>query len=115
MHGKFVVHAEMAAARAAIERSGGELSALRGCTVYIARLAAKGEHYEDAMPCETCEGVLRACGLARAVYTPSGGVVGVRELGGGAAAPVGLSEAQCKWMGVSASLRACTPTEARAE
>ena len=75
VHGKFVVHAEMNAVRQALEASGGALTTLRGATVYLARLAPLGEYYEDAAPCERCEEVLRACGIARVVWTASAGEV----------------------------------------
>ena len=103
-NGKFVVHAEMVAVRSALEAAGGDLGVLRNGTVYVARLATRGEHYEDAAPCEMCEGVLRACGLAKAVHTRTCGKVGeVTLVDGGGEAKVGLSEAHCRWMGVSSA------------
>jgi deoxycytidylate deaminase len=101
VHGKFVVHAEMAAVRQALEASGGDLGVLRGACVYVARLSARSEHYEDAAPCEPCARVLRACGVGRAFFTTSRGTVDELEL---AVEPVAegccLSDAHCKWMGV---------------
>ena len=113
-HGKFVVHAEMAAVRAALTSSGGDLNAVRGACVYVARLASQGEHYEDGTPCEECEAVLRACGVARADYTTASGEVRSLELGGGgestsssASLPAALSDAHCKWMGVPSGWAQC--------
>jgi hypothetical protein len=105
--GKFVVHAEMAAARQALQAHGGDLSVLRGAIVYIARLATKGEHFEDGAPCRRCDAALRACGLARAVYTTAAGRVETLEFGedgeggsGGGGGDDVLREEAAVWMGV---------------
>ena len=93
VHGKFVVHAEMNAVRQALEASGGALTTLRGATVYLARLAPLGEYYEDAAPCERCEEVLRACGIARVVWTASAGEVCSCEYVAPTTAPMSAAEA----------------------
>ncbi len=75
VHGKFVVHAEMSALRQALEASEGALHPLRGACVFLARLSPLGEHLEDAPPCERCAAVLRACRIARVIWTASAGEV----------------------------------------
>ena len=69
--------------------------------IALARLSARGEHYEDGAPCADCERVLRACGLGRAVFTTTRGAVATLELDGAAAADR-LSDEDSEWMGVPA-------------
>ena len=103
VHGKFVVHAEMAALRQALEASGGQMAAVRGACVYVARLAAMGEHYEDAAPCEKCDAVLRACGVQKALWTATEGAVRICDYCSDAQADAQAllpSEEHCQWMGI---------------
>ena len=104
VHGKYVVHAEMAAMRQALEASGGQLGAVQGACVYVARLAPMAEYFEDAAPCARCEAALRACGVSRVLWTTTEGVVGSCDYSepppDAAAVPLGLTAEHCKWMGV---------------
>jgi len=99
VHGKFVVHAEMAALRQALDRPEGA-GGVCGSTVYIARLTPRGEHFEEAPPCATCEGVLRACGVRRAFFTTAAGRIETLETWGGEAPPEGMTPDQRKWVGL---------------
>lgn len=98
--GKFVVHAEMVAVREALEACGGDLGAVCGACIYVSRLAPRGEHFEDGAPCARCESVLRACGLGKALWTTTEGVVGSISFAEADATPTVLDDEHCKWMGV---------------